>query len=45
LTLVPIAGVAFCMLVFLREHDWIFSVLTALVLGLLCAGVLLGRVG
>jgi uncharacterized membrane protein len=45
LTLVPTGRVAFCLLVFLRERDWIFSTLTALVLGLLCVGVLLGRVG
>lgn len=45
LTLVPIGRVAFCMLVFVRGRDWIFSVLTAVVLGLLCAGILLGRMG
>jgi hypothetical protein len=45
LTLVPIGRVAFSLLVFVRERDWIFSVLTALVLGLLCIGVLLGRIG
>jgi uncharacterized membrane protein len=45
LTLVPIGRVAFCLLVFVRERDWLFSFLTALVLALLCLGVLLGRMG
>jgi uncharacterized membrane protein len=45
LTLVPIARVAFCMVVFLRTRDRTFAVLTGLVLALLCLGVFLGRVG
>lgn len=45
LTLVPIGRVAFCLVVFLRERDWMFSALTAIVLGLLFLGVFLGRMG
>ena len=45
LTLVPIGRVAFAVVFFLRERDWLFAALTAVVLGLLCVGVLLGRIG
>lgn len=45
LTLVPIGRVAFAVVVFALERDWIFTVLTTLVLALLCLGVLLGRMG
>jgi uncharacterized membrane protein len=45
LTLVPIGRVAFTVVVFVLEHDWIFAALTSLVLALLFLGVLLGRMG
>ncbi|HTW87059.1 MAG TPA: DUF1634 domain-containing protein [Candidatus Binataceae bacterium] len=45
LTLVPLARVAFCFLLFLRERDWMFVVFTAYVLSGLVVGVILGRVG
>lgn len=45
LTLVPIGRVAFTVVVFVLERDWLFATLTSLVLALLCLGVLLGRMG
>ncbi len=45
LTLVPLARVAFCFLLFLRQRDGIYVVLTAYVLIGLVVGVILGRVG
>lgn len=45
LTLVPIGRVAFTVVVFVLERDWIFAALTSLVLALLFLGVLLGRMG
>lgn len=45
LTLVPIGRVAFSVVIFVLERDWIFATLTSVVLALLCLGVLLGRVG
>lgn len=45
LTLVPLARVAFCFLLFIKERDSIYVVLTAYVLAGLIFGVVLGRVG
>ncbi len=45
LTLVPLARVAFCFLLFVKERDGIYVALTAYVLIGLVAGVILGRVG
>jgi uncharacterized membrane protein len=45
LTLVPLARVAFCFLLFLKQRDYIYVGLTAYVLIGLVAGVLLGRIG
>ncbi len=45
LTLVPLARVAFCFLLFLKERDYMFVVFTAYVLIGLMAGVLLGKIG
>jgi len=45
LTLVPLARVAFCFILFLRERDYIYVVLTAYVLTGLIVGVLVGRIG
>jgi uncharacterized membrane protein len=45
LTLVPLARVAFCFLLFLRERDYTYVILTAYVLIGLAAGVLLGKIG
>ena len=45
LTLVPLARVAFCFLLFLRERDYTFVVFTAYVLIALVTGVLLGKIG
>ncbi len=45
LTLVPLARVAFCFLLFLKERDYTFVALTAYVLIGLMAGVLLGKIG
>ncbi|GEM_PF-393292 len=45
LTLVPLARVAFCFLLFIRERDWTYVAFTAYVLCGLVVGVLLGRVG
>ena len=45
LTLVPLARVAFCFLLFIRERDWMYVAFTAYVLTGLIVGVILGRVG
>lgn len=45
LTLVPLGRVGFTFVLFLKDKDWAFTVLTATVLLLLVVGVLLGRVG
>ena len=45
LTLVPLARVAFCFLLFLRERDYTYVVFTAYVLIALIAGVVLGKIG
>lgn len=45
LTLVPLARVGFCFLLFVKERDGIYVALTAYVLIGLVAGVVLGRVG
>ncbi len=45
LTLVPLARVAFCFLLFIKEGDGIYVAFTAYVLIGLVAGIILGRVG
>ena len=45
LTLVPLARVAFCFLLFVKERDGIYVAFTAYVLIGLVVGVILGRVG
>ena len=45
LTLVPLARVAFCFVLFLKERDYVYVGLTAYVLIGLIAGVLLGKIG
>ena len=45
LTLVPLARVAFCFLLFIRERDYTYVALTAYVLAGLIVGVLVGSVG
>ncbi len=45
LTLVPLARVAFCFALFLKERDYVYVGLTAYVLIGLVAGVLLGKIG
>jgi uncharacterized membrane protein len=45
LTLVPLARVAFCFLLFMRERDWMYVLFTAYVLFGLLLGVVLGRIG
>ena len=45
LTLVPLARVAFCFILFIRERDYTYVALTAYVLAGLIVGVLLGSVG
>ncbi len=45
LTLVPLARVAFCFLLFIKERDHTYVLLTAYVLAGLIFGVVLGRVG
>ena len=45
LTLVPLARVAFCFILFIRERDYTFVAFTAFVLAGLIVGVLVGRVG
>ncbi len=45
LTLVPLARVAFCFLLFIKERDFAYVGFTAYVLVGLIVGILLGRVG
>ena len=45
LTLVPLARVAFCFILFIRERDYTYVALTAYVLAGLIIGVLVGSVG
>jgi uncharacterized membrane protein len=45
LTLVPLARVAFCFILFIRERDYTYVALTAYVLAGLIVGVLVGSVG
>src|SRR5271166_1960754 len=45
LTLVPLARVAFCFILFIRERDYAFVAFTAYVLAGLIVGVLVGSVG
>ena len=45
LTLVPLARVAFCFLLFIKERDYAYVGFTAYVLAGLIAGILLGRIG
>jgi hypothetical protein len=45
LTLVPLARVAFCFVLFIRQRDGLFIAATAYVLAALILGVMLGRIG
>lgn len=45
LTLVPLARVAFCFALFIKERDRIYILFTAYVLAGLVVGILLGRMG
>jgi len=45
LTLVPLARVGFCFLLFLKERDYAYVAFTAYVLAGLIVGMLLGRIG
>ena len=45
LTLVPLARVAFCFILFIRERDYTYVLFTAYVLAGLIVGVLVGRIG
>ncbi len=45
LTLVPLARVSFCFLLFLKQKSLIFATFTAYVLAGLVVGMLLGRIG
>jgi uncharacterized membrane protein len=45
LTLVPLARVAFCMMLFINQRDFTYVALTAYVLAGLIAGVMLGSAG
>lgn len=45
LTLVPLARVAFCLLLFLKERDYTFVIFTAYVLLALVGGIMLGKIG
>ena len=45
LTLVPLARVAFCFILFIRERDYAFVAFTAYVLAGLIVGVLVGSAG
>jgi len=45
LSLVPLARVAFCFMLFIRERDYTYVALTAYVLAGLVVGVLVGSVG
>jgi uncharacterized membrane protein len=45
LTLVPLARVAFCFILFVKQRSIVFAGFTAYVLAGLIAGILLGRIG
>ena len=45
LTMVPLARVAFCFILFIRERDYTYVALTAYVLAGLIVGMLVGSVG
>ncbi len=45
LTLVPLVRVAFTLVLFLKDHDYIYVASTTYVLGGLILGVILGRIG
>lgn len=45
LTLVPIARVAFCLILFLKQCDYTYVAFTAYVLTFLIIGVVVGRIG
>ena len=45
LTLVPLARVAFCFILFIRERDYTYVALTAYVLAGLVVGILVGSAG
>jgi uncharacterized membrane protein len=45
LTLVPLARVAFCFILFIKERDYTYVALTAYVLAGLIVGVLVGQIG
>lgn len=45
LTLVPLARVAFCFILFIRQRDYTYVAFTAYVLAGLIVGVLVGRIG
>jgi uncharacterized membrane protein len=45
LTLVPLARVAFCLVLFVKERDSMYVAFTAYVLIALLAGVMLGKIG
>lgn len=45
LTLVPLVRVAFTLVLFLKDHDYIYVASTAYVLSGLILGVMLGRIG
>ncbi len=45
LTLVPLARVAFCLVLFLKQRSMVFATFTAYVLAGLVMGILLGRIG
>jgi uncharacterized membrane protein len=45
LTLVPLARVAFCFILFLKQKSMVYAAFTAYVLAGLVAGILLGRIG
>jgi len=45
LTLVPLARVGFCLMLFVKQRDFTYVMLTGYVLAGLIAGVLLGKVG
>ena len=45
LTLVPLARVAFCLLLFIRARDFTYVGITAYVFAALIVGLLLGRIG
>jgi uncharacterized membrane protein len=45
LTLVPLARVAFCLMLFIKQRDLIYVAFTAYVLAGLIAGIMLGSTG